>query len=636
MLQSIRDRATGPVAWFILGALILLFSLWGIESYFSSAPNPKLAEVGDREITRAELQRAYDQRYQRLQNLLGENFSHDMIDPKAFRRDVLDELVQNVLFEQYVDDERYRVTDAQVLAYLKTVPAFQVDGVFSPEAYEAVLAQDGRKPAMFENEVRVALSVEQFRSGLLESGIVTPRDLETHWRLEQQLREVSLLKFDINRALQDSNPADAEIKARYEKDKAEFQTPERLKLDYVELDRNTLAPAGAPEEPLLLALYEAEKQTRFSKPEERHARHILIQVNSERTDAKAQEETRKLREQLVKGEDFAALARKHSDDPGSKARGGELDPATRGVLDPAFEDALFKLKAGELSQPVRSAFGWHLIRLDSVTPERVKPLTDPAVRQEVLTMYREREADERFRQLAEKLDELSFEHADALQPVAQALGVAVQSSDWLTREGGAGIGTIKEVVETAFSDAILKDKVNSAPVRAGANRLIVLRVTAHEAPRQRPLAEVQGEIVERLRQERARAKVQRDGQRALAELRKGAGLDAVASGAGGSLERQGFVGRKHATLPSAALAELFRMPRPAAGKVSYAGAALPDGSYVVLALSAVQDGKLGTMSTEDREAQAQALGGRQGGTEFAAFKRALEQDVDVTINEDQL
>src|SRR5688572_22638748 len=114
MLQSIRDRATGPVAWFILGALILLFSLWGIESYFTSAPNPKLAEVGDREITRAELQRAYDQRYQRLQNLLGESFNHDMIDPKAFRRDVLDELVQNVLFEQYVDDERYRVTDAQV------------------------------------------------------------------------------------------------------------------------------------------------------------------------------------------------------------------------------------------------------------------------------------------------------------------------------------------------------------------------------------------------------------------------------------------------------------------------------------------------------------------------------------------
>lgn len=636
MLQNIRDRATGPVAWFILGLLILLFSLWGIESYFTTAPNPKLAEVGDVEITRADLQQAYDQRYQRLQTLLGENFNHDMIDPKAFRRSVLDDLVQNSLLEQYVDDERYRVGDAQVLAYIKTLPAFQVDGSFSPEAYQAALARQGMNASYYEDQVRAALQVEQLRAGLLESAVVTARDIETHWRLDQQQREVAVLKFDAQKYGAEINPAETEIAARYTEEKNRFVTPERVRLEYVELDRTTLPPAAVPEQALLQALYEAEKQTRFSKPEERQARHILIEVNAQSSDAKAQEEARTLRDQLAKGGDFAALASQHSDDPGSKARGGQLEPATRGVLDPAFEDALFKLKTGEISQPIRSAFGWHIIRLDSISPEKVKPLSDSAVRDEVLTLYREREADERFRQLADKLDELSFEHATSLQPVAQALGLNVQSTDWLAREGGAGIGAIKEVMDTAFSDAMLKDKVNSAPVKAGATRLIVLRVAAHEASRQRPLNEVREEIVAVLKQQGARAKAQKQGQQALAELRKGNKPEAVAASLNGSLERPGFVGRKSDVLAAPVLAELFRMPRPKPDQASYAGVSLGDGSYAALMLTAVQDGNVATLSAQDREAQVQALAGRMTGAEFAAFKQALEKDIDVTVNEDQL
>lgn len=636
MLQNIRDRATGPVAWFILGLLILLFSLWGIESYFTTAPNPKLAEVGDVEITRADLQQAYDQRYQRLQALLGENFNHDMIDPKAFRRSVLDDLVQNSLLEQYVDDQRYRVSDVQVLAYVKTLPAFQVEGGFSAEAYQAALARQGMTASYYENQVRAALQVEQLRAGLIESAVVTARDIETHWRLDQQQRETAVLKFDAQRYLAEINPGEAEIAARYAQDKNQFLTPERVRLEFVELDRNTLPPAGAPERALLQALYEAEKQTRFSRPEERQARHILIEVNAKTSDAKAQEQARNLRDQLAKGGDFAALARQHSDDPVSKSRGGQLDPATRGVMDPVFEDALFKLKTDEISQPVRSAFGWHLIRLDSISAEKVKPLSDPTVREEVLTLYREREADERFRQMAEKLDELSFEHAASLQPVAQALGLKVQSSEWLTREGGAGIGAIKEVVDTAFSDAMLKDKVNSAPVKAGATRLLVIRVAAHEASRQRPLNEVRADIIAVLKQEAARSKAQRQGQQALAELRKGAKPEAVAIALNGSFERPGFIGRKSDALTAPIVAELFRMPRPKPEQASYAGVSLGDGGYAVLVLTAVQDGNVATLSAQDREAQVQALAGRLTGAEFAAFKRALEKDIDVIVNEDQL
>jgi peptidyl-prolyl cis-trans isomerase D len=636
MLQNIRDRATGPIAWLVLGLLIVGFSLWGIESYFTTPPNPKLAEVGDVEITRAELQRAYELRYQRLQALLGENFSHDMVDPNVFRRNVLDELIQAALLEQYADSQRYGVSDAQVLQYLKTIPAFQVDGSFSPEAYRAALAHEGIKAAAFEDNLRSDLEVEQLRAGLLESGIVTPRDLETHWRLDQQKREATVLSFDAARYLAAIVPDEAAITARYERDKAAFLTEERVQLEYVELDRNAMPPAAAPEEELLRALYEAEKQARFARPERRQARHILIQAGGKADEAGAQARANELRAQLDKGADFAALARQHSDDPGSKANGGLLDPVTRGALDPAFEDVLFGLKRGETGGPVRTQFGWHLIRLEKIEAEQVRPFSDPAVRAEILAQYREREVDERFRQMAEQLDELAFEHADSLQPVARKLGLSVQSSGWLTRGGGPGIGAIREVPETAFSDAVLKDKVNSAPVKAGADRLIVLRVSAHEPARQRPLAEVRDEIVNALKQEGAQNRAQAEGQDALASLRRGDALAAVAAAAGVAPGHAGFVGRQDDTLAPAVRAELFRMPRPEPGKPSYAGVELPSGGYAVLVLTAVQDGNAAAMSTEDRQAQIQALGGRLAGGEFAAIKREIENDIEVHINESAL
>ncbi|MGH8562297.1 MAG: peptidyl-prolyl cis-trans isomerase, partial [Nevskiales bacterium] len=327
---------------------------------------------------------------------------------------------------------------------------------------------------------------------------------------------------------------------------------------------------------------------------------------------------------------------RHTDDPASRARGGLLDSATRGVLDLAFEEALFSLKSGEISQPVRSSFGWHIIRAEKVVPEQIRPLTDPAVRAEVLALYREREVDERFRQMADKLDELSFEHADSLQPLAKALGLDIRSSDWLTRTGGTGIGAIREVMETAFSDAVLKDKVNSTPVKAAANRLIVLRVAAHEASRQRPLIEVRTGIVETLKKEAARGKAQAEGQKILAELRKGSSLSSVAVTAGVTPKAAGFVGRQDSTLAPAVQAELFRLPRPAAGKPVYAGVNLPEGGYAVLALTAVQDGNPVAMNAEDRESQIKALGGQLAGAEFGAFKRDLEKDIKVKINESQL
>ncbi len=636
MLQAIRDRATGIFAWAILLFLIASFALWGIHSYFEAPSNPVVAKVGSTEITKLELQRAYDQRYQRLQNLMGDNFRHDLIDPKQFRQNVLDELIQSALMEQYVDQADYRVGNTDVAGYLRATPAFQVNGQFSPETYKELLAREGMKATAFEAQLRQSMEMEQMRTGLLQTGFVTQKDIDNAWRIQHERRNLAYVLFDTARYEAQISPSDAEIAARYEADKKRYFTPERVRVDYIELDKNTLPPASAPEDEMLRALYEAEKQTRFARPEQRQARHILIRVVGNSGEAQALQKAREVRSQIEKGGDFTALAKQYSDDPGSKDKGGLLDLSPKGTLDPAFDDALFKLKQGELSQPVRTSFGWHIIQLEKLVPQQVKQFNDPAVREELLTMYRGREIDERYKQLADKLDELSFEHPDSLQPIAQAVGLKVEQSDWMTRGGGAGIGAIKDIVEAAFSDTVIVDHVNSAPVKAGANRLIVLRVRDHEAPRQRALAEVRDVLVKDLKNQRARERAIEQGGKALTALKQGRNLDDVATSAGLSVSRPGLIERSATQVPAPVVTEAFRMPRPAAGQSSYSGLPLADGGYAVLALQSVEDADPAKATEADRQALSQALTGRVAGAEFSALKDALRKDIKVKINEDQL
>jgi len=629
MLQQIRDRTSGIVAGFIIALLIVPFAFFGIETFNSGGGDPVIAKVGSQKIHQSQFQHSYDQRYQQFLALTGENFDASKFDPKLFRKMVLDDMTQESVLRQYAEKSGYRANDAVLFDYLSRIPVFQKDGRFDTDTYRAALARQGLDPEKFEEQVRTSIAIEQMRGGVLETAFATEAEAQQAWRLNMQERVVSYALLESARYLPQLSVDDEQLKARYEAKKAELMSPERIRIAYVQLSHDTLPKASAPDAQVLKAIYDAEKDARFTSTEERRASHILVNFGADKDAAKKKAEA--LQAQLKGGAAFSAVAKASSDDSGSRDKGGELGWNRRGQMPESFEKVLFGLKRGEVSEPVETEFGWHLIRLDELKPQVTRPFEQADVQQELIEVYQNREQQKRYQEMLEKLEQLAFENPAALEPVAKELGLSVQLSDWFTRGGGEGISAHEAVKQAAFSGEVVKDGENSKPLNVGDNSVIVLRKAEYEAPRQRPLAEVADSLREQLLAEAARAQARSDAQKLLAELRAGKPLAEAAAALGASLREPGALRRDHAGEDRRLIETVFKLPRPAAAQRSYGEVMLDNGNVAVLVLSAVQDPPPAT--PEDLTRLRARLRDLQAGSEFAAYQKVIGEKVKVKLME---
>jgi len=625
MLQNIRDRLSGPIVWFVIGLICIPFAFWGIESFRGGTTDPIVAKVGEHEITQAEFRKGYEQRYQQLQQMLGDNFNPAMIDQARFRKNVLDDMVQEQVLRQYAHQAGYRASDAAVFSYLSSVPAFQENGKFSAQVYRDLLQRRGLQPQGFEGQLRESLVTDQLRESIAESAFVSDEEARLARRISGQTRDIGMAVLPIARFQQQAKVSDEDIAARYESNKASYMAPERLKISYLDLDLEKMPKGANPGADVLKVAYDAEKDTRFTSTEERRARHILIAFGADKAAAKSKIE--KLAEQLKGGADFADLAKQNSDDTGSKTLGGDLGWVKRGMMTKSFEDSLYALKSGEISEPVESEFGWHLIKLDELKAPTVRAFEDPAVQAELLELYQAREAQKRFQEQSDKLEQLAFENPTSLAPVAQALGLKVESTDWFTRAGGAGILGEEAVKTAAFSPEVLTDNENSKPLSVGPTRVVVLRKSEYEAPRQRPLAEVVDGIREELKLANAKTAAAAKAKELLAALKKGDTME-TASAATGAEMRADTVVTRNAAMPDRAVVEAaFKLPRPAEGRPSAAEVALANGDLAVILLRKVEEPALETAAASDSAQLREAV----AGAEYAAMRKSLEKDFKVEI-----
>lgn len=637
MLQRIRDKSSGPVAYAIVGLIALVFSVWGVGSYFTQSANPAVATVGGTDITKYELQRAYDQRYQRLQQLMGENFDHNVIEPKRFRRTVLENLIQQELLVQYARDNRLRITDQGLLRALRGDERFQVDGSFSPDRYRALLSQAGISAAAFEAGLRNDLQSSQLREAVLATGFVTDPLVQQAHRLRNQERELSYLSFSPDAFRDEVSIGEGEIEAYYRDHPDAFMRDQRVKLAYVSLDRSELEVAEAPDEEFLRTLYEQEKKARFKSPERRKARHILIREDDDTDAEAARAEVQALADQLQQdGVSFADLARERSDDQGTAEDGGSLDWVTRGSMVAPFEEVLFELETGSVSNPVKTEFGWHLIKLEEVEPAEIKPFDDPEVQDELLSLYRSQERQERFKQLSERLDALAFEAPQSLDTIASELDLEIRTTGWVTPDGGTGLASNDAVVEAAFSDAVLKDGLNSTPISLSGDRLVVVRVAENEPAERLPLAEVRDQIRQRIRDESAAKLAAERAQEALDQLEGGdRSLEDLAEQSSGELMTPGWIARDGEGSVSAAVREAaFSLPHPADGQASRRLVALGDGGHAVVSVSGVRVPE--DLDESTRGTLVSRIEGRLAGLEYAVLRRAIRADYDVEIYENRL
>ena len=634
MLQFIRDNATGWIAWGIVILISIPFALWGIHQYVTPEASVAVATVDDKEIGYYDFQRAYARRRQQLQSILGAGLIGDDEDARL-RRDVLDAMIDSEVLIGSAAAAGMRVGDAQLASTIQAQDVFRTGDGFSQEAYEGWLRTQGYSPGRFEEDLRRSLLEQQIATGIAGSEIVSARGLSDAARVRMQTRTFSLLTipatdFDV------PEPTDAEIRSHFDQHRAEFTAPERLRVRYLEISLDEIAAGVKADDDELRALFEAEPD-RFVTPEKREVSHILVSVPSgagEDDVARARERLAALEDRIVAGESFEDLARENSDDPGSAAGGGALGFIERGVMVPEFEEAAFALSPGEVSEPVQTSFGWHLVKVTSV--QASGRATFEEVRDQVLAQYQAREAERIYAERVEALANVTYENPESLEAGARELGLTIRDSGPVTRDGQSDdpVAAQPAVVAAAFSSDVLVEGHNSEPIEFEPGRVVVVRAFDHEPSRKLDLEEARAGIVRAVQAETRRRAVTEAGGALLGDLRGGRDADAVAAGAGLEWTRYEDVRRFGGDLPGQLLEVAFRMPRPGSGSPPQFDGVLDDqGDFVILALSRVKDGDVSSMSDEETVTLRRALESDIGRTAYDAFVRGRRSSADISIVE---
>jgi len=634
MLQSIRDKAQGWFAWAIVILISVPFALWGIQEYLGVGAEPVVASVNDRDIKEREFESTYQRFRASLRQQLGDAYRADLFDESQLRDDVLQSMVRDELISQAANRMGLRISDAQVRGAIAGISAFQTNGQFDTVAYERVLRQQNYSVQEFQERIRQALLIEQVTTALTGSELVTQAELNEIKRLKDQRRDISYLLLSSADFVASGAASADEIEAYYAANQNQFMLPERVRIDYLELKLSQLSEKVIATEEQLRQFYE-ERQAEYITQEQRRASHILITIDGEGEEAESAAQNKALAalKRIQNGEEFAVLAKELSQDPGSAEQGGDLGFIEPGMMDISFDKALFALAKDEISEPVRTDFGFHLIKVTELREGSKKSFDE--VKDALQAAYSSSEAEGQFYKYSERLVDLAFEHPDSLEPAAESLGLTVVTSDWVSRADANKIPGAGRAINIAFSEDVLVEGNNSELLEITPDHVMVLRVNAHEEAAVRPLDQVREDIASILKQQKSATLAKEQGQSLLPRLRQGESLSQLAKEYSLKIEEVGMVARADSKLPSAIVQHLFTMPRPESDVASFDGVALPNGDFAVIALHKVEDGSLDGMDENALQALRASQAKVKGRDNFEFAVQLLKSAAKVVINKPQ-
>ena len=623
MLAAIRHHSKGWISGIIVGAIVLTFALFGIGSYLEGPNQGIVATVNGYEIGLEEYRDALQRQRRALSNLRSAPAA--LLTPDE-QRQVLEQLIDLRLLDQYVIEQGYQPSVSALQAAIFATQAFHTDGVFDPDRYRALLAQNGLSPAAYEAGLRQQIAGLQLQSGLDASAIINPAEVsallahQTDRRIGEHTR-IPVAAFAAQVAVQ---PAD--LQAEYRDNPDAYREPPRLRVEYLELKLTDLAGLIEPDEAGIQQFWQANRG-RYLTPEVRRASHILLAADPQDSTARAEAEARArvLADELANGRDFAALAAEHSEDAGSSARGGDLGVITPGQLDPVLENAIFALRSGEVSAPIASDFGYHLIRLTELIPGRQKTLAE--VQDEITAAWREQQAERVYSEQGENLRNLAFEYPDTLQIAADELDLPIQTSDWFSAATGTGLFIHPRLREAAFNPEVAEDGLNSEVIELDFDHMVALRLLDSTPARLPPLDEVAPQVEAAVRAAQARDAAEAQGQAILDQLNGGVPWPQALEQAGLTAEP---LPEGRAGLPPRLAARLYaaRAPLPA-----YEGVPLAGGDYALFRLQTIEPA---APNPALEQALTQLMRNRDGTQLYEQLPQVLRQTGNVWVNEEQI
>lgn len=630
MLQRIGDALKGSkhhrwLAYFVVVALSLVFVAWGAFGIvnLSVGESNYAADANGTKISLEEARNAW----LRQQAMLQQRLRGAELPPQlreSMQNDTLENLIKGALMAQRTDKLGYRVGADELRQAIQEEPAFQISGSYSADVARAALAQAGIPYATFENQLRTELRRAHLEGGIRISNFLTPAELARLAMLEDQQREVRYFVLPADRFAAAVKVDDAAIAAYYKVHQAQFMTPESDRIEYAQLRLDTLVAQQTISDADLHEAYDKAK-SHLMLPEKRHAHHILI---TGKDDAAALAQAQQVLAELKAGKDFGALAKQYSQDQGSAQNGGDLGWAERTSFVAPFADALFGMQVGEIKGPVKTEYGYHIIRLDEVQAAKGKSFEE--ARADLETQLRRDRATDRFGEIQEQLQGKLAEPGADLGALAQEYQLEHGDiAHFLKGPGGAPLGVAEPLQDLLFTEPALATGRIAGPVLAGEDRLVVAKVLEHQAPQPQPLAEVRDSIIAAITKQQAAQAVLQAAQAARARLEAGANFDTLVQDLKVTAEPAHFIGRNDPSVQAEVRAAAFAVAVPA-GKPAFSDLTLSSGGAAVLEVSAVRTAPAAAATVNLQRGLREAE--TQGSSDATAYVAEVRRTADVKKN----
>lgn len=626
MFDAVRDNK--KIVQIFLALIMLPFAFFGVDSYVNDkGAGSDVAAVGDGKITQQQFSQAWREQIDQLRTSLGAQFDPAAFDTPAARRAMLDQLINQRLLLEEARRLRLGTGDDQLRDVIARVPALQDNGKFSLQKYEELIRAQGMSQAGFEAKLRQDLTVQQIAVSVSDTAITSRAAAGAFVNALAEQRQVAESRVLPDAYLAQVKVEDAEIQKHYEANQKDFQEPEQARVAYVVLSLEALKAQTAvtPEE--VSKWFEGHRD-RYQVAEERRASHILIALDSGAA-ADVKEKARAKAEELLKQvkanpASFGELAKKNSQDPGSAEKNGDLGFFARGAMVKSFEDAVFGLKEGDVSDVVASDFGFHIIKLTGIKAGKQKTLDE--VRAEIEAELRQQAGQKKYAEAAEAFSNLAYEQSDSLQPLADKFKLQITETGWLPKgvpvvQKGSPLANPK-LLTAVFGEDAVKNKRNTAAIEIAQNTIATARVIEHKPAALRPLDKVRDDISKLLARRAAAALAVKDGEAKLAEYLAGkdAGLPFAAAKPVSRLAPGG--------LTTAAVKAVFKTDM--AKTPAYAGVILPEGGYAIYKVLGLDpnfkldEQQTTSLQTEFANLMAQA--------EFSAYLTSLRNRHKVSVN----
>jgi peptidyl-prolyl cis-trans isomerase D len=637
MMQLIRDKAQGIFVWLIVAFIIIAFATFGLGSYLSGSANVAVAVVNGDEILVTQYDRAYQNFQQRLQQQQGESYRPDMFPESFVRQQVIDSLVTDLLFDQYLQKQNFSASAGQVQSELVKQTVFNGDNnKFSVARYREVLDQQSINVVSYENSVKKQIVQQQLYTGIQDSTFVLNAEVEQFEKLKNQQRDVGVLRLSLAKFKNDVKISDDDIEAYYKTHSVEFMTPDMVSVEYVELDLDKIAQNFTITDDEAKKYYENNIKLYSTGTEQRKIRHILISVNKKTDDESAKKQITALYGKIIAGADFTEVAKKSSQDVGSAKQGGDLGLVSKGDNDKSFDEVAFALTKNQVSKPVRSRFGYHLIKVDEIKSAKIAALNE--VKDKIKKELKKNKAEDGFYKDVDRMDQIAYETSGSLGPMKDELNLDIKTSNLFTRSGGGGvIFSDRRVLEQVFSDDVLNQARNSAPIELSESHYVVVRLAKREPAKQKPLENVKAVIKSRLLTEKANTLISKSAKEAADKLSKGVVGDKIVSDIQytkwtryGNINRIQATAADKDTIDPVTRKKAFSLPRPG-NAPTIETITIAGGDKSVVVVFAVKEKDKIKNTKPDLNNQQRGLTAAISNTELDAFIAFIKEQADIKI-----